>query len=227
MGCSRKTGENLSACLAGREVGMTKFIKHFLRILKKDVVCKVAEYSAPQFMCDDKRYNAYEIGEYTYGNPKVLSWDDKTRLTIGKYCSIAEGVTIILGGGHRMDWVTTYPLSVFFDELNSCEGHPSTKGDLEIGHDVWVGYGATILSGIHIGDGAVIAAKAVVTRDVPPYAIVAGNPARIIKYRFDVETIAELLELKWWNWSIETVIERGPELLSNRIPELIDQYGKK
>jgi len=204
-----------------------KSIKQFMRLLKKDILCKVAEYSSSQYMCDDKRYGVYEIGDYTYGNPNLLSWDDKTKLTIGKYCSIAEGVTIILGGGHRMDWITTYPLSVFFDELGSCEGHPSTKGDLEIGHDVWVGYGATILSGIHIGDGAVIAAKAVVTRDVPPYAIVAGNPARIIKYRFDSETIAELLELKWWNWSIETVIARGPELLSNRIQELIDRYGSK
>ena len=187
-----------------------KAIKKFMRLLKKDILCKTAEYSSPQYMCDDKRYRTYEIGEHTYGHPEVLSWDDKTRLTIGKYCSIAEGVTIILGGGHRVDWVTTYPLSVFFDELGSCEGHPLTKGDLEIGHDVWVGYGATILSGIHIGDGAVIAARAVVTRDVPPYAIVAGNPARIIKYRFDTETIAELLELKWWNWPIDTVIDRGP-----------------
>lgn len=201
-------------------------MKTFLRRLKKDLRDKWTEYSAPEFMAQDKRFKNYKIGEFTYGNPTILRWDDETQLTIGKYCSIAEGVTIVLGGGHRTDWVTTYPLSVFFDELNHCAGHPSTKGNICIGNDVWIGYGATVLSGVEIGDGAVVAANATVIKDVPPYAIVGGNPARLIKFRFDEETIRRLEQISWWNWSHKTVLERGEKLLSNDISAFLDHFDK-
>lgn len=150
----------------------------------------------------------YEIGEHTYGIPKVMHWEEKASLKIGKFCSIAGDVTIFLGGNHRTDWISTYPFNVLnelFPNARKITGHPSTKGDVVIGNDVWIGWSATILSGVAIGDGAVIAAKSVVTKNVPPYAIVAGNPARVVKYRFSQEIIDALEKIQWWNWSIEKI----------------------
>ena len=157
------------------------------------------------------------VGDYTYGCPKVLHWNDKTILCIGKYCSISDDVTIILGGNHRPDWVTTYPFSALsndWPEAENIEGHPATKGDIVIGNDVWIGYGATILSGVTIGDGAVVGAKAVVSKDVSPYAIVVGNPAQEVKKRFDEEMISVLLERRWWDWPEERVRSHMGALLS-------------
>ena len=141
----------------------------------------------------------------SYGTPTVHDWSDGSKLKMGKYCSIASGVHIFLGGDHRMDWITTYP----FPQWGVAPAdHRRTKGDVVIGNDVWIGMGATILSGVTVGDGAVIAACAVVTKDVPPYAIVAGNPARVKKYRFSEENIQKLLKIKWWDWPEETVREK-------------------
>ena len=131
-------------------------------------------------------YPSYKIGKHTYGKPKVFDWNDGGKLIIGDYCSIADGVTILLGGNHRHEWVTTYPFSTtdFNDtwpEASDISGQPWSKGNVEIGNDVWIGYGATILSGVVIGDGAVIAAGSMVVHNVDPYSIVAGNPARLIK----------------------------------------------
>jgi len=150
----------------------------------------------------------YNIGDYTYGCPRVFEWGEGAKLKIGKYCSIAEAVNIFLGGNHRLDWITTYPFMSIFDwkEAENLKGHPATKGDVVIGNDVWIGYGATIMSGVKIADGAVIGARAVVTKDVDAYTIVAGNPARIIKKRFTDARIKYLLKVKWWNWSKEKVI---------------------
>lgn len=151
-----------------------------------------------------------EIGDFSYGCPKILHWGEPARLRIGKFCSIAGEVKIFLGGNHRTDWITTYPfsgpkLSKVWLKGKHIEGHPATKGNVVIGNDVWVGYGAIILSGVKIGDGAVIGAEAVVAKDVRPYAIVAGNPAREIKRRFDDETIDQLLEKKWWDWPVDKI----------------------
>lgn len=150
----------------------------------------------------------YIIGDYTYGHPKVYDWDDGGNLIIGKFCSIADEVTILLGGNHRTDWISTYPFNALSSEwevARGIKGHPWSKGDVVIGNDVWIGLGATILSGVSIGDGAVIAAKSVVVKDVPPYAIVAGNPAKVIKYRFNKRKIRKLLKVKWWDWSEDSV----------------------
>lgn len=177
-------------------------------------------------MAQDKRYKKYQIGEYTYGNPEILSWDTSTKLIIGKYCSIAKGVTILLGGNHRTDWLTTYPFPVFFSQLSQIKGHPSTKGNVEIGNDVWICYGATILSGVKIGNGAIIAANATVVYDVPPYSIVAGNPAKVVKYRFDDKTIDTLQNICWWDWNHELVLKRGSKLLSNNISSFLKEFNK-
>jgi acetyltransferase-like isoleucine patch superfamily enzyme len=148
------------------------------------------------------------IGDYTYGNPTVLFENEEANLTIGKFCSIADNVTIFLGGNHRTDWITTYPfntLKTYFPEANHIKGHPSTKGDVIIGNDVWIGRNVIIMSGITIGNGAVIAVGAVVSKNIGDYEIWGGNPARLLKKRFGDETINELVELAWWNWDLKKI----------------------
>lgn len=168
-----------------------------------------------------KRYPNYRIGYGTYGDLQVVTWNSDTSLSIGAYTSIANGVKVFLGGEHRTDWVTTYPFNVLQESAKNIEGHPRTKGNVRIGNDVWIGTEAIILSGVKIGDGAVIGARAVVTRDVPDYAIVAGNPARIVKYRFEQGIIDRLLKLQWWNWEASCIHKAIPDLLSSHIDEFL------
>ncbi|BBJ00397.1 acetyltransferase [Ferrigenium kumadai] len=175
----------------------------------------------PRFMADSSQYRRHCIGAYTYGAPKIYQWDDSTRLSIGKHCSIAKDVSILLGGEHRTDWVTTYPFNKFFREVDGITGYPHSKGDVSIGNDVWIGMGATILSGVTIGDGAVIASHSLVTRDVPPYAIAGGNPARVIRSRFPVDVVRKLQVIAWWDWPIEKIEEGVPLLMHNDIDAFI------
>jgi len=178
----------------------------------------------PFFTKDFFTDKPYKIGEFSYGKPNVLEWGEKSSLTIGKFCSFAGDISILLGGNHRTDWVSTYPfcaIDLFKEETINTTGHPATKGNVTIGNDVWVGMGATIMSGVTIGNGAVIAAQSVVTRDVPPYAIVAGNPARIKKYRFDDDTIKKLQKIAWWNWPIEKIRDNVTALCSSNVDELV------
>lgn len=160
------------------------------------------------------RYPQYSIGRGTYGDLRVRNWGDGATLTMGAFCSVASGVQVLLGGEHRPDWVTTYPFSALWAKGRHLPGHPASKGDVIIGNDVWIGAEAMILSGVTIGDGAVIGARAVVAKDVSPYAIVGGNPARLIRMRFDEATIARLQNLKWWTWD-DARIERFLPLLLN------------
>lgn len=168
------------------------------------------------------RYPRYQYGYGSYGLPEVHDWDEGTTLEIGRYCSIAEGVNIYLGGGHRSDWVTTYPFPAFIAQARHIQGYAISRGDVRIGSDVWLCSGATILSGVTIGNGAVVAAASVVTRDVPPYAIVAGNPARVVRWRFDEATRSALLELCWWEWPQEKVMAAIPMLCSDDIDAFIE-----
>jgi acetyltransferase-like isoleucine patch superfamily enzyme len=167
----------------------------------------------------------YTIGDHTYGTPRVMSWGEGTSLRIGKYCSIGTNVTIFLGSEHRTDWVSTYPFPFLWKEGSSISGHPSTRGDVVIGNDVWIGFGATILSGVTIGDGAAIGACSVVIRDVPPYAVAAGNPAQVIRHRFGEETIQKLLQIKWWDWPDEKVAENVYLICSDSIGTFIKKFG--
>lgn len=165
--------------------------------------------------------SSHVMGRGSYGTPQVLTWGEGADAFIGKFCSIAAGVTIMVGGEHRPDWVTTYPFSYVWPVAADIPGHPKTKGDVVIGNDVWVGREAFILSGVTIGHGAVVGARAVVAKDVPPYAIVVGNPARVIRYRFDPEIIQKLLEISWWDWSDEELAQAMPYMLSNEIEKFI------
>jgi acetyltransferase-like isoleucine patch superfamily enzyme len=176
------------------------------------------------FLSQQSSYAAYRIGEWSYGDPRVMSWSEGATLEIGRFCSLASGVTIMLGGEHRVDWVTTYPFNVLFAEAQGFSGHPRTKGDVIIGHDVWIGAEAFILSGVRIGHGAVVAARSVVTKDIAPYSIVAGNPARHIRNRFTQPVVDALLRIEWWNWPISKVMEALPLLLSPDIDGFIEKY---
>jgi len=170
-----------------------------------------------------ERYPEYQIGKGTYGDLTVKAWGEGATLVVGSYSSIAEGVKVFLGGEHRIDWVTTYPFNILWDEGKGINGHPKSKGDVVIGNDVWVATDALILSGVTIGDGAVVGARAVVIKDVPPYAIVAGNPARIIKYRFDDEVVGQLLGIRWWDWDRKRIVNAIPFLLDDKPHDFISK----
>ncbi len=173
------------------------------------------------------------LGRFTYGEQylSILQWDEGSNLEIGSFCSIADNITIILGGNHRTDWITTFPFGhIFKDELGGANiaGHPRSNGDIIIGNDVWIGRGATILSGIKIGDGAVIAANSTVTKDVQPYEIVGGNPARVIKKRFNEKITELLLKLKWWELPVDVIKNISQNLSSQpdeaQLTELVGKY---
>lgn len=163
----------------------------------------------------------YSIGVGSYGLPKIHDWNEGATLRIGAYCSIAAQVQIFLGGHHHAEWATTYPFSDMLPDVPGIPKSGFSRGDVDIGNDVWICTGAMILSGVSIGDGAVIGAGAIVTGDVAPYSVVAGNPARHLRWRFDEPTRARLLQIAWWEWPTEEVSRLAPLLCSDRIDDLL------
>lgn len=174
------------------------------------------------------------IGDYTYyddfesvenfeKNVKYLFDFTGDQLIIGKFCMIASDVTFIMNGANHLNAsITSYPFAIFGgDWANAMEGksYPN-KGNTTIGNDVWIGYGATIMPGVTIGDGAIIATKAVVTKDIAPYSIVGGNPAQEIRKRFSEQTIEQLLAIAWWDWPIERITENLLYLTGNDASKL-------
>lgn len=191
---------------------------------RKRIALGILRMGARPYKMLDKWGNrtlGYEIGEHTYGVPRVVFPDGK--LKIGKFCSLAWDVTIFLGGNHRVDWIATYPFPSSHDKWPNARGVEkflTTRGDVIIGNDVWIGSDVIILSGVTIGDGAVIGVGSVVTSDVPPYSIVGGNPAKVIRKRFSDEAIEKLLKIKWWDWPSEKINENVHILMSGDIDKL-------
>jgi virginiamycin A acetyltransferase len=146
------------------------------------------------------------------------------RLVIGKFCALAKGVKFIMNGAnHKLDGFSTYPFQIFgngWEKVMPQPGELPYKGDTVIGNDVWIGYEATIMPGVQVGDGAIIAAKSVVVSHVPPYTVVGGNPARPIRQRFDNEVIQSLLAIAWWDWSIEKITRNLEKIVAADIEAL-------
>lgn len=185
---------------------------------------------------DAPKYD-YERGDHTYGNPQVL-FKSQGNFKIGKYCSIGPNVAIILGGGHMTQWITTYPFNTLRkagiphpkinnDRKAGISRQKLINTDVVVGNDVWIGYGVTILGGVTVGDGAVLGARALITKDVPPYAIIGGTPAKVIRYRFNPEDIEKLLKSKWWDLPDEDVDDLIPYLLSTDVDKFVAEVNKR
>jgi len=180
-----------------------------------------------------------EVGDYTIYNdfvadPLLFEKNNvlyhypihQEKLIIGKFCSIACGTKFMFNcANHTLKSLSTYTFPLFYEEWELEKSNITTawdnKGDIVIGNDVWIGYEAVIMAGVHIGDGAIIAACAVVTKDVPPYTIVGGTPAKEIRKRFDTEVIQQLLKLKWWDWSTNKIRQCLPYIAEGKLDELL------
>ena len=180
-----------------------------------------------------------EVGDYTIyndfvANPLLFEKNNvlyhypihREKLIIGKFCSIACGTKFLFNcANHTLKSLSTYTFPLFYEEWELEKSNITTawdnKGDIVIGNDVWIGYEAVIMAGVHIGDGSIIAARAVVTKDVPPYTIVGGTPAKEIRKRFDAEVIQQLLMLKWWDWSADNIRQCLPYIMEGKINELL------
>lgn len=170
---------------------------------------------------DDGRYGVDNFEEYNV----LYNYDfSKVKLVIGKFCAIAAETKFIMTGDHKLDPISTYPFPIFqhgWENAYEIKDLP-VKGDIIIGNDVWLGYDSLVKSGATIGDGAIVAARAVVIKDVPPYAIVAGNPAKVVKMRFKDTDIARLLSIAWWDWDIDK-INRNLDLICSLDIDALEQ----
>lgn len=200
--------------------------RHTPRELAARVSSRYRRWLDPS-QADLRRAGVITVGQGTYGEPVVHYHEgDTAAVRIGKYCSIARDVAIMPGGNHRTDWVSTYPFRIRYGlEGANHDGHPTTKGDVDIGNDVWIGQEALILSGVTIGDGAVVAARTVVTRDVPPYGIVAGNPGKVVAHRFSETEREQLLAVRWWDWPEDQIVARVDALNGGEVASFLERFG--
>lgn len=176
--------------------------------------------------------NQIIVGDYTYyDDPEDINNFEKNvlylfefmgdKLQVGKFCQFATGVRFVMNGSnHAMDGFSTYPFKVFGKDWAKASMNVVSKGDTIIGNDVWIGNSATIMQGVKIGDGAIIGTNSLVTKDVPPYAIVGGNPAKPIRKRFEDHVIEKLLEIAWWNWPVEKITKHLDAITSSDIQKL-------
>ena len=169
------------------------------------------------------------VGKYTYGweNIYTVHHLNDHKVYVGSYCSIASTCKIFLGGNHHTDWITTFPFGHIHKHIfNTFDGfgQPVSNGDVIIGNDVWIGENVTIMSGVKIGNGVVIATNSHIVKDIPDYAIIGGNPAKLIRFRFTEEQIEKLLKIQWWNWDDNKVNENVPLLCSTNIDNFINKH---
>lgn len=180
-----------------------------------------------------------QVGDYTiyndfYNEPRDFEKNNvlyqypinNDKLVIGKFCSIAcKAKFLMTSGNHTMKSLSTYTFPIFYEEWGGDVSHITdawdNKGDIVIGNDVWIGYNAIIMSGVKVGDGAIIGTRAIVTNDVPPYTIVGGIPAKVIKKRFSDDIVLKLLKIKWWDWSVERIQANIKHIQSGNIDKLV------
>lgn len=168
-------------------------------------------------------------GTYFDRNVNIISWSNDYHIYLGKYCSIGRDCNFFLHANHRPDWITTSsqlwgPVTPEIAQMHMDMGHPACKGDIVVGNDVWIGAKSTIMSGVKIGHGAIVGSTATVAKDVPPYSIVVGNPAKVVKYRFSEKQIESLLKIAWWDWTEDRIKTEAIELWSDKIDEFIDKH---
>ena len=206
-----------------------------MRIPDKDQKFPLANYDRLCFLKNVIKNPNVIIGDYTYYDDfeNVENFEKNIKyhfdfigdkLIIGKFCMIASDVTFIMNGAnHLTNSITSYPFAIFGHDWSDAMAGKSypTKGDTIIGNDVWIGYNSTIMPGVKIGDGAIIATNSIVTKDVEPYTVVGGNPAKEIKKRFTENEINKLLKIRWWNWSIEKITKNVKKLTDNNIDNLL------
>ena len=191
----------------------------YLNAVIKDPQIEVGDYTIyNDFIADPL---LFEKSNVLYHYPIL-----REKLIIGKFCSIACGTKFLFNcANHSLKSLSTYTFPLFYEEWELEKSNITTawdnKGDIVIGNDVWIGYEAVIMAGVHIGDGAIIAARAVVTKDVPPYTIVGGTPAKEIRKRFDAEVIEQLLIQKWWDWSTDKIHQCLPYIAEGKLDELL------
>ena len=185
---------------------MFKYLRRFLRKTGLKKPKKSFQEKYPQF----------QIGRGTHYTPRIY-FAKFANLKVGAFSTFDPTVQIFLGGDHRYDWVTSNAIWNYLPGKACPEGHPKTKGDVTIGNDAYIATEAVIMSGVTIGDGAVIGARALVSRDIPPYAVAVGNPARVVKKRFDEETISRLLKIRWWDWDDDRIRKAFPLMMSDDI----------
>ncbi len=191
----------------------------YLNAVIKDPLIEVGDYTI---------YNDFVADPLLFEKNNVLYHYPihREKLIIGKFCSIACGTKFLFNcANHTLKSLSTYTFPLFYEEWELEKSNITTawdnKGDIVIGNDVWIGYEAVIMAGVHIGDGAIIAARAVVTKDVPPYTIVGGTPAKEIRKRFDAEVIEQLLIQKWWDWSTDKIHQCLPYIAEGKLDELL------
>jgi virginiamycin A acetyltransferase len=202
----------------------------------KDIKFPLENYDRLCFLKNVVKNPNIIIGDYTYYDDfdNIDNFEKNVKyhfdfigdkLIIGKFCMIASDVKFIMNGAnHLTNALTAYPFEIFgngWEKAMQNKSYPQ-KGDINIGNDVWIGYNATIMSGVTIGDGSIIAANSTVIKNVEPYSIVGGNPAKEIKKRFSEDTISKLLKLKWWNWDIERITKNIQNLTDNQIDKLTE-----
>lgn len=168
-------------------------------------------------------------GTYFDRNVNIISWSDDFHIQLGKYNSIGRDCNFFLHANHRVDWVTTSsqlwgPVTHEIAKLHMEMGHPSCKGNIVVENDVWIGAKSTIMSGVKIQNGAVVGAGSTVTKDVQPYTIVAGNPAKVVKKRFTDRQIEALLKISWWDWTEDRIKTEAMNMWSDKIDDFIDRH---
>ena len=205
------TGPNPNAIYPNEAIKSVVFIKNV--ITRPNIL--VGDYTYYDDVSGAERFEDHVTHHYPFLGDKLI---------IGKFCAIAKGTEFVMNGAnHRMCSVTTYPFNIMgggWEQFTPALENLPLKGDTVIGNDVWIGQNVTVMPGVHIGDGAIIAANSVVAKDVPAYCIAGGNPCKIIKKRFDDELITYLLDLKWWDWDAEKIFKNMAALCSGDLEKI-------